>query len=680
MGGVDVMENECQARSWSARQQRAGRARAHRRMLCSLGMLIGMLAVLLAGCASSAQSAAAQNKAKLDTELRHAQSSAGIPPELLQPILAQESTLAANVTNGTDKNGQAAAEGYATLYNQVVALEKMTPDEIRQHATLDLQSFSLALQHVLDQRISVAATFALNYKQAQQQLGAAQTAKELFTADGYILDQSAAVSQIIPVYQEMQALDALVAAQSKALGSTPAAPLQCAQADSASPSFYTSDAQMLADAGLNPKNGVMVGGNAQYTFSSWPSQNQAAFQAARDSADFGDLSATVLAETSQLAADGQALLPQQTAAAVAAFQADVQTYTKDGGKDTTYQWEASQDAQALATPTSLADLSALSKTVAKQRQDFAFPFIKVKAPTDMQALTNLVLQANKTTIYDSYDGVSYPIAYEYIGFQYRYGRDWAGDPQDGVDTREGLGGQGIGDARLRLLNAHTLRDYTAVETEIQMFTQNVTALIADFAQMPKDGKAREAWSMTAHQTDLDLINYYGLQNTRVIVVSFAEQKARLYEGGKLAAYTVTSNSADAKLIPDSKERPDAFDVTTGSPDLPSLPGMHCVMPIKIHDYEDVAPDSLKGTPFWYAPTPIHFGFPYASPGYFLHDAWWRDNSGMGYLSNLPHYDPLAFNGGSHGCINLHYVDYATGRYDMAIVYAFAQEGTPIIVY
>jgi hypothetical protein len=48
---------------------------------------------------------------------------------------------------------------------------------------------------------------------------------------------------------------------------------------------------------------------------------------------------------------------------------------------------------------------------------------------------------------------------------------------------------------------------------------------------------------------------------------------------------------------------------------------------------------------------------------------------MGYLTNLPHYDPAAFNGGSHGCINFHY---ANG--DMGKVYAFSGTGTPIIVY
>jgi len=71
---------------------------------------------------------------------------------------------------------------------------------------------------------------------------------------------------------------------------------------------------------------------------------------------------------------------------------------------------------------------------------------------------------------------------------------------------------------------------------------------------------------------------------------------------------------------------------------------------------------------------------YSDYGFIMHDAWWRDDTSMGYLTNLPHYDPLAFNSGSHGCINFHLLDHATGRHDMEMVYTFAGYGTPVIVY
>ncbi len=62
---------------------------------------------------------------------------------------------------------------------------------------------------------------------------------------------------------------------------------------------------------------------------------------------------------------------------------------------------------------------------------------------------------------------------------------------------------------------------------------------------------------------------------------------------------------------------------------------------------------------------------YAPGGFFLHDAWWRYKFGPG--SNLPHWDPLAFSGGSHGCVNF-------PEDNMAYVYYHVADGEPIILY
>jgi hypothetical protein len=97
--------------------------------------------------------------------------------------------------------------------------------------------------------------------------------------------------------------------------------------------------------------------------------------------------------------------------------------------------------------------------------------------------------------------------------------------------------------------------------------------------------------------------------------------------------------------------------------------MHCIQDKQTNTVFQ-SPDP-PGSPNYYAPTPIHFAMYYSDYGYELHDAWWR--AWFGKYSNLPHYDPSAFNGGSHGCIN-----FALG--DIPWLYDWTSIGTPVIVY
>src|SRR5258708_12746886 len=73
----------------------------------TLWALIAAVAVLVSACASSplsdsTDSAATHNKPKLDAELQHAQTNAGIPPTVLQPIKTQENALTAAITHRSD--------------------------------------------------------------------------------------------------------------------------------------------------------------------------------------------------------------------------------------------------------------------------------------------------------------------------------------------------------------------------------------------------------------------------------------------------------------------------------------------------------------------------------------------------------------------------------------------------
>ncbi|HKV82953.1 MAG TPA: L,D-transpeptidase [Ktedonobacterales bacterium] len=684
-------------------------------------LLLGVVVPLLNGCRPDAKSAAAKNKAKLDTALHAASTSSGVPARRLAPIIARENTLDAATASGANSAYTAAANGYTTLYNQVVALEKMTPSEAQAQAASDLSALQSALATTEGAGIANATTAAKLFDNsvpaAQQRLAAAKTTQDYFAVDGYLLDQTAAVTQILPDYQQIQALTKLVNTQTANLAPAPgqAQPLQCATEGGEFPGYAIVPAQFWStqtDYPISSSSGVMVTPTVEaqtYYFSAWPAQALTAFKAARTADDFATLGAELQAETGTLTADTdpKALAHDQIAAAVARFQNDVNTYQSEaqannaflkthraqntdvpdytgvwnltnsaGGFappqdfysnvpdfqiDAKFAQEAAKDDKTLVSAQTASDLSALAKTVQQQEQSLAFPLLRVKGYYDINiTLQNLINQGQSTTTNVTYLGVldKTPNAYEYADDNLRY------DKHDTV---------GIQDAQVRYdqsvyresfdSSAEALADYQAVEDEAQMFIHNLSAMISNLAQMPKDNAARQAWSMTAHQSDFDLIKYYGLQNTRVIMVSLREQKARLYSNGQ--------------LVTASDGTPDAFDVTTGSPDKPTVPGIHCAMaPLKGPPGGDIFKSADPPTsPFYYKPTPVHYSFGYSLYGYYMHDGWWRDATEMGYLTNLPHFDPEAFNGGSHGCVNFHY---ANG--DMGKVYAFSSPGIPIVIY
>ncbi len=684
-------------------------------------LLLGVVVPLLNGCGPDAKSAAAKNKAKLDTALHAASGTAGVPARRLAPIIAQENSLNAATASGSNSVYQAAANGYTTLYNQVVALEKLTPSEAQAQAASDLSALQSALATTEGAGVAdvtaAAKLFDGSVTTARQRLAAAKTTQDYFAVDGYLLEQSAAVTQMLPDYQQIQALTKLVNTQTANLAPSPGAaqPLQCATEGGEFPGYAIVPAQFWstqADYPISASSSVMVTPQAPtqtYYFSAWPTQALTAFTAARTADDFSTLGAELQAEAGTLTADmdPKALAHDQIAATVARFQNDVTTYqteaqannaflkthraqtsdvpdyngvwnqSNSGGGfappqdffsnvpdfqvDAKFAQDAAQDATTLASAQSASDLTALAKTVQQQEQSLAFPLLKVKGYYDINiTLQTLINQGQSTTTDVTYQGVldKTPNAYEYADDNLRY------DKHDTV---------GIQDAQVRYDQAvfresfdssdEATADFQAVEDEAQMFIHNLSAMISNLAQMPKDNAARQAWSMTAHQSDLDLIKYYGLQNTRVIMVSLREQKARLYSNGQ--------------LVTASDGTPDAFDVTTGSPDKPTVPGIHCAMsPLKGPPGGDVFKSAdPPGSPFYYAPTPVHYSFGYSLYGYYMHDGWWRDATEMGYLTNLPHFDPEAFNGGSHGCVNFHY---ANG--DMGKVYAFSSAGIPIVIY
>ena len=218
-----------------------------------------------------------------------------------------------------------------------------------------------------------------------------------------------------------------------------------------------------------------------------------------------------------------------------------------------------------------------------------------------------------------YNGVSYPLDYEY-------------------NQAQGFGA----DVDQAVNKAHSVSDYQAA---IRLITSNLTHLYA----MEADANDHTLW-FHAHASDVRLIRYYHLSGI-VVVVSFIEQTCRIYQDGKLIK---------------------AFQVTTGNFDSPSPPGLwHIFLRQSPTVFRSSAP---IGSHFWYPDTPINYAMEYHVGGYYLHDSWWRTHYGPG--TNFPHYDP---NGnryaaeGSHGCINMPYVD-------AAWMYANTRDGTAVITY
>ena len=203
------------------------------RLAGALLLLFAALVAMLTACAPSARDAANTSLSKLNSALQSA-SKQGVPARRLGTIISQEDNFEASTATGSNSAYQAAANGYSKLYNQVVALEKLTPTQANALATDDLLSLQTTLATTENSRIANVATaakqFAPTVPVAQQQLAAAKTTKEYFTVDEFILEQLAAVTQMTPDYNQIQTLTALVNSLGAALG--PGAPashvLQCA--------------------------------------------------------------------------------------------------------------------------------------------------------------------------------------------------------------------------------------------------------------------------------------------------------------------------------------------------------------------------------------------------------------------------------------------------------------------
>jgi len=587
--------------------RRPGRMRAFQ-VATSLGLATVLLSILLGACGTgNGQSAASAAKAKLDKAIAEARTSYYVPDSLLQPIQQQEASISAAASRASTPDWTKTSSSYNDLYSKVISLENMSPASAQALAKKDLQTLSSGVQEVQKAGFVEASGFTQRYQQAQTQLASASTTKQYFQVDATIQNQIGAVTLVTPVYQQMQALNQQITQQDQLLGvqNTGPQPLLCATG--LNTNYWYADTAVTTQTNSTPAP----------TYHQWPATDLNLFRAATTAQDYQHLQTLIQAQQQQLSASAAAAMPTIAARLVKEFQSAVQTYQQNGGTDTSFQQQAAQDAQQLTQAKSGADYTALVKTIQTQQQAFQLPSMKAQTAHDLATFKALIAKGQALKTVDPANGIAYPDAYEYAA----------------PDV-------GIGDVEQRLQSAQTYADYQAIDQEIQMFITNLQAMLQNLNDKTP--------ATQPHQTDLSLMQHYGVMNTKVVVVSLREQEARMYDNGKLVK---------------------AITVTTGDPQLASPPGIHCVMQ-KVHDINFVSPDP-PGSPNYYNPTPIHWGLLYSYYGYFLHDAWWR--AWFGKYSNLPHYDPISFNNGSHGCVNFP-LDQMQWLYDWASV------GTPVIVY
>jgi hypothetical protein len=315
-------------------------------------------------------------------------------------------------------------------------------------------------------------------------------------------------------------------------------------------------------------------------------------------------------------------LQNQGTAQLQTFQQWISLMQQYKGTTTTYQQQYTNDQQALQAATSntayKSALTALNGHVAA----IQLPAMKTETGYLYQELQQDAANFGKQhTYHDSYNNTTYPLGYE-------YGPNGATGP---------LWLQG------ELAAAKTMADYQQAVEDLNMNLTNFQAMVTNFSDKTPYNQV--------HKTDTSLMQHYGFMNTKVVVVSLAEQTLRAYDNGKLVK---------------------AFQVTTGQPDLPSPPGTWWVEGKKspTEFKADVPPSS----PDWYPPTPINYAMQFHSNGYFMHDSWWRSEYGPG--TNFPHLDPGGTQysiHGSHGCVNM-------SKADAGWLYSFVQVYTHIIIY
>ena len=432
--------------------------------------------IILTGCAQDPnQTAATQNKAKLDQEIQHARS-LGIPASLLQPVLSQEQAIAGGV-GGVNYSYKDASNNYALLYTQVLGIEQTAAQTLKQQAQTDLQAFSAALESERNAGFSEASAYQNRLSQAYQDFSNAQTVAD-FARCGYRgARQTEALNSLGPAYQKLQA--------------------------------FASAIQAVHTAGFNSSN-------AQVEYSA----DLAIFDNGATAARFQTLVDVIDGQINQLLADQTEAMPYIASALLQTYQSRIDDLIRFGVNTTGYQAQYTADVSTLASAKTLADYLTFGQAINGQSNAMTLDYVRGKARYDLRELQRLINQTQAS---------SPLLAYEYATYE------GIGIATDAVNSAAGVSGYEVADA------------------QVLIQTSNLRALLDNLNDSTGPG--------TAHQTDLQLMQQYGILSGRVIVVSLREQVSRVYQNGKLVYWSY---------------------VTTGRPEAPTPPGLHYVIDKEYH--------------------------------------------------------------------------------------------------
>ena len=344
------------------------------------------------------------------------------------------------------------------------------------------------------------------------------------------------------------------------------------------------------------------------------------FNNATKSSEFRNLSKLIDAQYQLAVVNSIAALPYVSAAKLSEFKSQLNLLKTYGMDASAYQKRYNADQAQMNNARTIQDYLDMSAHIDADMTSMHNDLIQGASSYLIGALDRAARAWGQAHLYhDKIDGNKYILDAGYtlngIGFWLNRELGWAYTPQDFQSV--------VDDENNEFFNLHMLE--------------------ADYSDKTPYNRP--------HATDFQMINHYHVSG-QIIAVSMVEQAMRVYQNGKLVK---------------------AFYVTTGRVERPSLPGYWTVQDRKSPDvFHSTEP---KGSTYWYPDTPIQYAILYHWGGFFLHDAWWRQDFGPG--TQFPHTDSGGTGfwnfDGSHGCINMR-------TQDAAWLYANSNWNTQILVY